>query len=72
MAFIGARSLPSEEADFNNSESYAKGMRAVNVLPAHNWLETVMLPPSASTIALQMASPRRVRPSAAIRDLSAR
>jgi hypothetical protein len=41
----------------------------MKVVPAPGWLDTSMLPPSASTMALPIASPRPLRPSAWQRDL---
>src|ERR1035437_4646955 len=52
--------------------SYFSGSLSVKVLPTSSWLETSRLPPWASTIALQIARPRPLRPWMRERDLSAR
>ena len=49
-----------------------EGSLTVKVLPTPGWLETSMLPPWASTMALQIARPRPLRPWMRERDLSAR
>lgn len=44
----------------------------MNDVPSPGWLDTSMLPLCASTMALQIASPNPLRPSARLREASAR
>lgn len=48
------------------------GKRTTNVAPVPGWLETSSVPPCASTMALEIASPKPARPCDVVRAASAR
>ena len=53
-------------------KAHGRGSLRITMVPAPGWLEISMVPPWASTMALEMAKPRPLWPSARARDLSAR
>jgi hypothetical protein len=67
-----AQGIPAGLARVQYCKPYFSGSFTVKVLPTLTSLATSMLPPWASTMALQIARPSPLRPSARDRDLSAR
>ena len=60
------------QAAVHKASAEDAGNRNVNVAPGPSWLETSSVPPCASTMTLEIASPKPARPCDVVRAASAR